>query len=120
MNDEGDEILVMTLKELQCPVEEGASSLKELSPNGVYGCTAFCLNTIIGQPTFPKALPKQVPVKVNICTKLVAEIKARRARGVRACAFAPHVWLMRVCGARRNKAIEPSSATTTFCTRRLM
>ena len=43
MNDEGDEILVMTLKELQCPVEEGASSLKELSPNGVYGCTAFCL-----------------------------------------------------------------------------
>ena len=57
------------------PVEDGVNELSELSPAGMYSCAAYCMNAILGSAVFPKSLPRQVPVKVNICTKLVAEIK---------------------------------------------
>jgi hypothetical protein len=50
------------------PVEEGVSNLSELSPAGVYSAAAYCVNAILGSDstqTFPKALPRQIPVKVS-------------------------------------------------------
>ena len=81
--EEVEEILLFSLRDIKCPVDELASltSLKDLSSAGVYGCAAFCVNLIVASNAFPKALPKPIPVKVNLCTKLASEIKKRGFRG---------------------------------------
>jgi hypothetical protein len=81
--DEVDEILLFSLRDVKCPVDELATiqSMRELSAAGVYGCAAFCVNTILASNAFPKALPKPIPVKVNLCTKLAAEIKVNKCFG---------------------------------------
>eukprot|EP00211_Chloroparvula_japonica_P003696 CAMPEP_0119126398 /NCGR_PEP_ID=MMETSP1310-20130426/5340_1 /TAXON_ID=464262 /ORGANISM="Genus nov. species nov., Strain RCC2339" /LENGTH=734 /DNA_ID=CAMNT_0007116557 /DNA_START=122 /DNA_END=2322 /DNA_ORIENTATION=- len=71
-----DGVILSTLKDVGCDLEEGAKSIEDLSSKTILLALSRCLNLINPSLEYPTAaIPRQMSAAVSLCTKMCSSIK---------------------------------------------
>lgn len=79
--EEVDNIIIDSLKNLQCEIDDNVQSLKDFTPDIIVNAISCCLEAIIPGSKLPKKLAPSMNQKLKLATQLADQIKDLGFRG---------------------------------------
>jgi len=82
--EEADNILILGIRDLGVPVDDGIISIKQMidgNPAWVYQACVAYLKAIDPEKEFPENLPRHMSARVSVCTNVASTIKDMGYRG---------------------------------------
>jgi len=73
--EEVDNIIIHSLREIGCEIDDEVKSLKQFGPHDVVTAVLTCLRTIDTAKGWPKLMPRHMSQKVSLCSDIAKTIK---------------------------------------------
>ncbi|KAL1505476.1 hypothetical protein ABEB36_005040 [Hypothenemus hampei] len=76
-----DKIIIDSLKNLQCDIDEDIHSLKQFDAENVICAVSTCLETINPQMKLPKKLPSSMSARIKLASNLATQVRENGFKG---------------------------------------
>ncbi|CAF1128556.1 unnamed protein product [Rotaria sp. Silwood1] len=79
--EEVDRILIQSLRDIGCQVEDSLQNVSEFDVNTLFGCVSQCLQLITGNKDLPTRLPPNISTRFKVCGELAQLCQSNGYKG---------------------------------------
>ncbi|CAF3860059.1 unnamed protein product, partial [Rotaria sordida] len=79
--EEVDRILIQSLRDIGCQVDDSLQNISEFDVNTLFGCVSQCLQLITGNKDLPTRLPPNISTRFKVCGELAQLCQSNGYRG---------------------------------------
>ncbi|CAF1330196.1 unnamed protein product [Rotaria sordida] len=79
--EEVDRILIQSLRDIGCQIDDSLQNVNELNVNTLLGCVSQCLQLITGNKELPTHLPPNISTRFKVCGELAQLCQSNGYKG---------------------------------------
>ncbi|CAF2471066.1 unnamed protein product [Rotaria sp. Silwood2] len=79
--EEVDRILIQSLRDIGCQVDDSLQNVSEFDVNTLFGCVSQCLQLITGNKDLPTRLPPNISTRFKVCGELAQLCQSNGYKG---------------------------------------